>query len=120
MMNCNICGNLMVDAFTTFTVRRDGSVYVVENVPCLECPVCEHISFIQDVAVKLEKYCSGRVLPEKTIAAWGYRWGNLIIEIPKEGNVTSTKNIPLSPTMLGTQHDKKTPRYEGITTSAPI
>jgi len=79
-MNCNHCGNLMVDAFTTFTVLRDGAVYVVENVPCLECPICEHTSFIQDVASKLESYCSGRVLPTKMTRAWVYRWGTPITE----------------------------------------
>ena len=119
-MNCNICGNLMVDAFTTFTVLRDGAVYVVEDVPCLECPICEHISFIQDVASKLERYCSGRVLPEKTIKAWAYRWGTPIIEIEEWESKTSTENIPLPLTILGTEHDRKTPRYEGITTPSHI
>ena len=119
-MNCNHCGNLMVDAFTTFTVMRDGAVYVVENVPCLECPICEHTSFIQDVASKLESYCSGRVLPAKTTTAWVYRWGTPIIKIPKMQEVTSTENIPISFTALGTQHDKKTPRYQGDPTPSHI
>ena len=112
-MNCNICGNLMVDAFTTFTVLRDGAVYVVENVPCLECPICDHISFIQDVASKLERYCSGRVLPEKTIKAWAYRWGTPIVEIQEEENKAFTENTPFPVTILGTEHDKNTPRYVG-------
>ncbi len=119
-MNCNICGNLMIDAFTNFTVLRDGAVYVVENVPCLECPICEHISFIQDVASKLERYCSGRILPIKMIRTWAYRWGTPIIEIPEWDNKTSTENIPLTPTILGTQHNKKTPRYEDITSPSHI
>jgi len=119
-MNCNMCDNLMVDAFTTFTVLRDGAVYVVENVPCLECPVCGHISFNQDVAGRLERYCSGRALPEKTIKAWVYRWGTPIIEIPKWDNKTSTGNIPFPVTISGTEHDKETPRYKGITTPSHI
>jgi len=110
----------MVDAFTTFTVLRDGAVYLVENVPCLECSICEYTSFIQDVASKLERYCSGRVLPEKTIKAWVYRWGTPIIEIPKWDNKTSTENIPLPLTILGTQHDKKTPRCKVLTTASHI
>jgi len=110
----------MVDAFTTFTVLRDGAVYVVENVPCLECPICEHISFIQDVAIKLERYCSGRILPEKMTTALVYRWGTPITEIPTMVNKSSTENIPFSLTDLGTQNDKKTLRHTPVTTSSHV
>ncbi len=101
-MNCNHCGNLMVDAFTTFTVVREGEVYVVEDVPCLECPVCEHISFTQDVARTLERYSSGRVLPTKTTKAWVFKWGTPINEIPKIKGEASTTNTRLAITTVGT------------------
>lgn len=82
-MNCVNCGNQMVDAFTAFTVLRENWVYVTEDVPCLECPVCEHVAFSQAVARKLERYSSGRVPPASTYRAWVFKWGEPIVEIPK-------------------------------------
>ncbi len=82
-MNCVNCGNQMVDAFTAFTILREGGVYVTEDVPCLECPVCEHVAFTQEVARKLERYSSGRTLPASTYRAWVFKWGTPIVEIPK-------------------------------------
>ena len=81
-MNCVQCGNEMVDAFTAFTVLKDGTVYVTEDVPCLECPVCEHMAFTQEVARKLERYSSGRALPTSTYRAYRLKWGQPPIEIP--------------------------------------
>lgn len=119
-MNCNICGNLMIDAFTTFMVSKDEAVYVVQNVPCLECPICENVSFTQDVANKLEQYCSGRVIPAKTVQAWVYRWGSPIIEIPKAQGEISTENTPISTAFLGTEHDEKTSEYKSFATPSLI
>src|SRR4030042_5010788 len=90
-MNCNQCGNLIVDSTTTFTVVKGDDVYIVEDVPCLECSVCEHISFTQNVAKKLERYASGRLIPTKTKKAWAYKWQDPIIEAAKI--IPTTVNI---------------------------
>ena len=83
-MNCNHCGSRMVDSLTTFTVVRANDVIVTEDVPCLECPVCGHISFTQDVSKKLELYNSGRVSsrrePRKALI---FKWGDPTTEIPE-------------------------------------
>lgn len=105
-MNCNHCGKLMVDAFTTFTVLKDDAVYVVEDVPCLECPLCGHESFTQDIAKELEKYCSGRAIPLRAARAWVYKWGTTIIEIPRSESETSTENTPLPLSIVGTGYDR--------------
>ena len=83
-MNCPVCGNVMVASLTSFTVMRDGAIYVTEEVPCLQCPVCEHIAFTQEVARKLERYSSGRTLPMATYrtSVFKYKYGTLAIEIP--------------------------------------
>lgn len=94
LMNCAHCGNLMKETDTTFTVVKEGEVYVVEGVPCLECPVCEHISFRQEVAKKLEHYSSGRVIPVRSRRALVFRWGEPIFTISKEGFEASTINYP--------------------------
>jgi YgiT-type zinc finger domain-containing protein len=99
-MKCNQCGNLMEDSTTTFTVVKGDDVYVVENVPCLECPVCEHISFTQNVAKKLELYASGRLIPIKTKRAWAYKWQDPIIEVPKI--IPTTVNVQFVSDMRGT------------------
>ena len=84
MMNCIHCGNLMTETLTTFTSVNRGEVYMVENVPCLECPVCEHISFKQDVARTLGRYSSGRLLPVRQARkVWVFDWGDPVVEIPK-------------------------------------
>ena len=110
----------MIDAFTTFMVSRDEAVYVVENVPCLECPICENVSFTQDVANKLEQYCSGRVIPAKTVKAWVYRWASPIIDIPRTQSEARTENTPLPTTFSGTEYDEKTSRYKDFVTPSLV
>lgn len=110
----------MIDALTTFMVSKDGAVYIVESVPCLKCPICENVSFTQDVANKLEQYCSGRVIPSKTVPAWAYTWGSSIIEIPKTKGEMSTENIPLPTTFSGTKYDEKTSRYKDFATPSLV
>ena len=80
-MNCSQCGNKMVDSFITFTTLSDGVVFVTEQVPCLECSVCGHTVFTQEVAKKLEKVASGRLIPMSNYRAYGYRYGIPVIEI---------------------------------------
>jgi YgiT-type zinc finger domain-containing protein len=105
----------MVDSFTTFVIVRDGAAYIVENAPCLECPVCENTAFAQDVARKLETYCSGRAVPDTTANAYVYRWGTTLVEIPTGEVEPATHNTPVTLTTLGTEYGKETPRYEPVT-----
>lgn len=97
-MNCTHCGHALEDSSTTFTVVRSRQVYVVENVPCLECPICGHITFSQDVAKRLETYTSGRVVPSDTsYKVLVYRWDAPMVEIkesPTEGYFSPTLNVP--------------------------
>jgi len=92
-MNCVCCGQEMIDDFTTFNVIKGGAVYITEDVPCWRCPVCEHVTFTQDVAKQLEKYSSGRSLPGKSYKAWVYKWGDPIIEIPLIASPSSSQDI---------------------------
>ena len=80
-MRCIHCGCEMVESTTTFTVVRNRVVYVTENVPCLECPICGHISFNQDVSKRLEKYSSGQVVANDFYRSFVFRWNAPMIEI---------------------------------------
>lgn len=107
-MNCNHCGSQMRDSSTTFTIVNKEVVYVVEHVPCLECPVCEHISFSQDVAKKLECYTSGRVIvvPTRHREASVFKYGDPFIEISKQSISSSAVNIPFEVGVPGTADDR--------------
>ncbi len=119
-MNCVRCGTQMADALTTFTMVKDGQVYMVESVPCLECATCEETAFALDVAAKLEKYCSGRVLPTRATNAWVYRWDTPVLEILGDETILSTETtLPLF-NAEGTEHGEATPRYEGITSPSNV
>ncbi len=74
----------MEESKTTFTVVKDNDVYVVKSVPCLECPVCGHISFTQSTSKKLDSYVSGRVIPAKQSKARIFNWGDPVVEIPRK------------------------------------
>jgi len=106
-MKCTRCNNLMNDAFTNFTVAKGHDVYLVENVPCLECPTCEHISFRQKVAKTLERYSSGRAMPSAVGKTWVYKWQDAVVEIPREDTVKSTINTPVKVAVSGTFRDYK-------------
>lgn len=101
-MKCNHCGSSMDESTTTFTVVREHGVYVVKNVPCLECPVCEDVSFSSEVAKKLERYTSGRAIPVRAIKSWVFNWGEPIVEIPKTESPSATVNTQLALTVSGT------------------
>ena len=93
-MKCVLCDHEMVDSVTTFTVVRNRIVYVTENVPCLECPICGHITFSQDVAKRLEKYCSGEIVANDIYKAFVFRWNIPVIELKP----SSTK-VQYAPTL---------------------
>ena len=53
---CNTCfSNDKNETKTTFTVEYNDCIIVVENVPCLECPICGEITFRDEISEKLEK-----------------------------------------------------------------
>ena len=101
-MNCTICGNQMVDDFTTFTVMRENAVYVTEEAPCLKCSVCEHVVFTQAVAKELERYSSGRRLPTTTFRTWVFKWGVSTTEIPRHVFPSSYTDVTPVVGILGT------------------
>ena len=52
---CNECfSNDKNITKTTFTVEYNDCIIVVQNVPCLECPVCGELTFTDEVSAKLE------------------------------------------------------------------
>ena len=89
-MNCNHCGNVMEESKTTFTVVRGNDVYVVKSVPCIECPVCGHVSYTQSTSKKLDRYVSGRVSPAKQSKARIFNWDEPVIEITRKETANRT------------------------------
>ena len=89
-MNCNHCGSVMEESKTTFTVVRDNDVYVVKSVPCIECPVCEHVSFTQSTSKELDRYVSGGVIPAKQSRARIFNWDEPVVEIPRKETTSAT------------------------------
>ena len=110
-MNCVYCGQEMIQGFTTFTVVKQGAVYITNDVPCWRCPVCEHATFTQNVAKQLEKYSSGRCLASKSYKAWVYKWGDPTVQIPTIQRPSSTQDIDFA-------HDNNESRDVPISTRA--
>lgn len=105
-MRCIHCGCEMVESTTTFTLVRNRIVYVTENAPCLECPICGHISFSQEVSKRLEKYCSGHVAANDFYKSLVFRWNAPMVEIMPSSTKTDviarltsskTESFPLVP-----------------------
>lgn len=95
---CRHCGNEMKVATTTFSVVKDASVYVVKDVPCLQCVYCEDYTFDQAVADKLYRLASGRVVPQpyrQGLNAWVYSWKDPVVELPSEPAKTNIENSRL-------------------------
>ncbi len=101
-MNCTQCGNTMEKSTTTFTVSRKGMMYVMEDVPCWECPVCESSIFEAEVAKKLERYSSGRFSTYRFRQALVFKWGEPMIEMQTKPLEVSLQNTPLDLGMVGT------------------
>lgn len=95
-MICSCCGHQMEEGKTRFIASKEGTIYVVEHVPCFTCPICEHTVYSQEVAKQLERYTSGRVWPHvKPMLTWVFIWDKPIIEIPKETVPAQTRNAPV-------------------------
>ena len=91
-MQCFFCTSTCEKASTTFTVAKGERVYVVRDVPALECPTCGHVSYSQKVARFLEALLtSGRIVPRlPNQAAWVYSYADCFGE-------AKTENISLVP-----------------------
>jgi len=101
-MNCTQCGNTMGKSMTTFTVSKKGMVYIIEDVPCWECLVCESIVFETGVAKKLERYSSGRFIAYRSRQALVFKWDEPLVEMKTKSLEVSLQNNPLNLTMVGT------------------
>ena len=101
-MKCTVCGNSMEKTTTTFMVSRHGFLYVVEDVPCFECSVCEHIVFEQSIAKQLEQYSSGKFYPSRYRQAFVFKWNEPILEVPLKPLEVSLSNEHLDLSILGT------------------
>jgi YgiT-type zinc finger domain-containing protein len=120
-MRCNHCGNILEESKTTFTVVKDNDVYVVKSVPCLECPVCGHVSYTQSTSKKLDRYVSGGVSPAKQSMALIFIWGDPVEEILRERTTnratrsrTFVRRGTASPTAIPRGHLRSTRRRSTI------
>ena len=101
-MTCPCCARKMEQTTTTFTVARGDMVYVVYGVPTFQCD-CGHVSYSQHVAKQLERYTSGRTIPNRRPqSAWVFDWGKPATEIPANSAVHETVNAALTLTTRGT------------------
>ncbi len=101
-MNCAHCGNVMNKTTTAFTIAKSGVLYMVEDVPCLECSLCEHITFEQQIAKELENYCSGKFYPNRYRQTLVFKWGEPMLKMPTEPFEVSTENKYIELSMVGT------------------
>ena len=101
-MNCTQCGNAMEKSTTTFTVSKNGMLYVIEDVPCWECQVCENTIFEKEVAKQLERYSSGRLSPYRYRQAIAFKWGEPMVEMTAKPLEVSLQNTPFNLSIVGT------------------
>lgn len=94
-MKCQCCDQDMVEGATTFKVVKDKTFFVVENVPCFECSTCDHISFSQEAAEKLEQLTSGRAAPQRTMTAWVYNWVDRVDIISRRSSSPYSTGSPI-------------------------
>ena len=94
---CVHCGSRLEETKTTFTVAKRANVYVVHDVPTLECTGCGDQSYEQEVAKKLERVASGRWTPFKSIPAWVYRWDDQWLDSSQGFPFAQTHSTPLAP-----------------------
>lgn len=88
---CSCCSADLEETTTVFTLVKATAAYVVKDVPALVCPQCGHTTFTEDVAKKLERYVSGRVIPRRpALTAWLYSYEDAPIELPKIETPTAT------------------------------
>jgi hypothetical protein len=82
----------MEESHTIFSVVKASAVYVVQDVPCFQCPQCENASFTQETTRMIERLTSGRVLPHRILNAWVYEWGSPVVEISRGAYQQATEN----------------------------
>ena len=103
-MKCPYCNFPYEDVATTFTVTKASAVYVVRDVPALECPECGHVAYAQDVAKALERFTSGRVIPRlPSQTAWVYSYKDPAVEMrdqPEDRTQNSPVVAPMSSAVL--------------------
>ena len=98
MGQCPLCSGKYEPTTTTFTLTKPTAVYVVKDVPAVECQHCGHIAFEQDVAKRLERFTSGRIgSARQLLTAWVYQFEDPGYEIPKAAELARTENIILLP-----------------------
>jgi YgiT-type zinc finger domain-containing protein len=61
VLNCQFCDGQLEDTRTTFPVVFEHVVYVVEDVPTLECNRCGTAVFTQEVTERLDLLTSGPI-----------------------------------------------------------
>lgn len=101
-MNCVDCGNVMEKTTTAFTIVKKGMLYMVEDVPCFECSVCEHIAFEQQTAKELERYSSGKFYPNRYRMAFVFKWDEPMVEMPTKPLEVSSENRYIELSIAGT------------------
>lgn len=101
-MNCSHCGSSMERSKTTFTIEKNGTLYVVEDVPCWECSVCEHVVYEQEAAKELERYTSGKLYPYRYRQAFVFIWDEPVMEKPIKSLEVTLQNTPLELSIVGT------------------
>ena len=90
---CHYCGGTLEPGLTTFTVVKYEAVYLVRDVPCLECTICEEAIFSDETAEQLSRYTSGRILPtRRQLTAYVYHLADPVMEIPETAPVVETHN----------------------------
>ena len=107
MMICSCCGGNMSEGTTTFYVLKSDDCYVVRDAPALVCDTCDHAVFSQETTRKIERYCSGRLIPAKRHGkVWAFDWGEPEVHGASYGSVpndTRDKDISLSINLKGTE-----------------
>ena len=66
-MKCNLCGGIILEQETTYTLEIEGRFVMVENVPAKVCQQCGEMLFSPDVVERLQKTIWNNKKPEKTI-----------------------------------------------------
>ena len=88
---CRCCDGVMRSALVRFTVAKSDSVYVVNDVPALQCDQCGETAYDGETLSKLELLSSGRSLPRKVVNAWVYNWSDPVRPIYKDKENSSTE-----------------------------
>lgn len=66
-MKCDICGGLMHEEETTYTIQIKDKFIMIENVPAKVCPQCGEKLFSPEVVERLQMTIWNNGKPEKTI-----------------------------------------------------